>query len=76
TMDELDKAALSYQLVLTKADQVKAEDLAARQAEAAAEAGRHRAAHPGVIVTSAFEASGIAELRAELASLSRPHPLR
>jgi GTP-binding protein len=76
TMDELDKAALSYQLVLTKADQVKAEDLAARQAEATAEAGRHRAAHPGVIVTSAFEASGIAELRAELASLSRPHPLR
>jgi len=76
TMEGLDRAALSYQLVLTKADEVKAEELEKRRAAAAAEAARHRAAHPHVIVTSAFEDSGIPELRGELASLSRPHPLR
>src|SRR4029077_3857273 len=76
TMDELDKSGLSYQLVLTKADQLKPDALAGRQRDAVAEAARHRAAHPAIIVTSAFEGSGIPELRAELASLSRPHPLR
>jgi len=76
TMDGLDKAALSYQLVLTKADEVNADALEKRHAAIAAEAARHRAAHPEIIVTSAFDGAGIAELRAALASLSRPHPLR
>jgi GTP-binding protein len=76
TMDRLDQAALSYQLVLTKADQVSQDDLAARREVIAAEARRHRAAFPEVIATSAHEETGIAELRAALASLSRPHPLR
>jgi GTP-binding protein len=76
TMDELDKAGLSYQLVLTKADQLSAGALARRQKDVAAGAARHRAAHPEIIATSAFDGSGIPELRAELASLSRPHPLR
>jgi GTP-binding protein len=76
TMEGLDRAALSYQLVLTKADEVNAAELEKHRAAAVAEAARHRAAHPEVIVTSSFEGSGIPELRGELASLSRPHPLR
>ena len=76
TMSELDKAGLSYQLVLTKADHVKADALAARCQAIAGEIARHTAAHPDVLVTSAFDGIGIAELRAELASLSRPTPLR
>ncbi len=76
TMDGLDKAALSYQLVLTKADQVKAGTLENRRVEVVAEAARHGAAQPEIVVTSAFDGSGIPELRAALASLSRPHPLR
>jgi GTP-binding protein len=76
TMDKLDKAALSYQLILTKADQVKAAVLEARRVSIAAEIARHTAAHPEVMVTSAFEGAGIPELRAALASLSRPIPLR
>ena len=76
TMDRLDQAALSYQLVLTKADQVSQDELAARREDIAAEARCHRAAFPEVIATSAHEDTGIAKLRAALASLSRPHPLR
>jgi GTP-binding protein len=76
TMGELDKAALSYQLILTKADQVKTAALEARRVSITAEIARHTAAHPEVVVTSAFEGAGIPELRAELASLSRPTPLR
>jgi GTP-binding protein len=76
TMAELDKAALSYQLILTKADQVKPDVLAARCRAIAGEIARHPAAHPEVTATSAFAGSGIAELRAALASLSQPTPLR
>ena len=76
TMSELDKAGLSYQLVLTKADQVKPDALEARRQSIAGEIARHTAAHPDVLVTSAFEGTGVAALRAELASLSRPTPLR
>jgi GTP-binding protein len=76
TMDELDKAALSYQLILTKADQVKAGALEARRETITAEIARRKAAYPDVLVTSAFEGAGVPELRAALASLSRPNPLR
>jgi GTP-binding protein len=63
-MDMLDKAAVSYRLVLTKADKVKASELATVQAATMAEARRHPAAHPEVIATSAEKGGGIPELRA------------
>ena len=75
-MDELDKAALSYQVILTKADQVKLEALEARRMAIAGEISRRKAAHPEVLATSAFEGAGIPELRAQLASLSQHNPLR
>jgi GTP-binding protein len=69
-MDALDKAAVSYQLVLTKVDKVKPTEIAATQAAVAAAIAKRPAAHPVVIATSSETALGIAELRAEIAALA------
>jgi len=63
-MKMLDEAAVSYRLVLTKADKVKATDLAAVIEQTSAEARKHPAAHPDILATSAEKGMGIAELRA------------
>jgi GTP-binding protein len=63
-LDMLDKAAVSYRLVLTKADKVKPTDLAATIAATAAEARKRPAAHPEVLATSSETGLGIPELRA------------
>lgn len=63
-MDMLDTAAVSYRLVLTKADKVKATDLEAVLADTASEVRKRPAAHPDVIATSAEGGLGIPELRA------------
>jgi GTP-binding protein len=60
----LDHAAVSYRLVLTKADKVKATELERVAAETTAEARKHPAAHPTVLATSSEGGMGIAELRA------------
>jgi len=60
----LDAAAVGYRLVLTKADKVKATDLADVLARTTAEARGRPAAHPEVIATSSEGGLGIAELRA------------
>ncbi|MEO7240616.1 MAG: ribosome biogenesis GTP-binding protein YihA/YsxC [Sphingomicrobium sp.] len=62
-MAMLDAAAVSYHLVLTKADKVKPTDLAATLAQTSTDAGKHPAAHPTIFVTSAETGSGIGELR-------------
>ncbi len=59
----LDEAAVSYRIVLTKADKIKATELEAVYAATLAEARLHPAAHPDVIVTSSDKGLGIAELR-------------
>jgi GTP-binding protein len=69
-MDLLDKAAVPFQLVLTKADGVKPAALAAREAEAGALARAHPAGHPLTLTTSSETGAGIPELRAELAALA------
>ena len=63
-MQMLDEAAVGYRLVLTKADKIKASDLAAVVASTEAAARKHTAAFPKVHVTSAELKMGIAELRA------------
>ncbi|MBW6529823.1 ribosome biogenesis GTP-binding protein YihA/YsxC [Sphingomonas citri] len=60
----LDKAAVSYRLVLTKADKVKATDLAEVLARTEEEARKRPAAHPQILRTSSETGMGIAELRA------------
>jgi GTP-binding protein len=62
-MEMLDAAAVSYQLVLTKSDKVKASALGAVYEGLASEARKHPAAHPDIFTTSSETGSGIAELR-------------
>jgi GTP-binding protein len=68
-LDGLDRAAVNYQLVLTKSDAVAASELAGRLDATRAALARHPAAHPDLLVTSAREGSGIGELRAAIARL-------
>ena len=68
-MELLDKAAVTYMLVLTKADGVKPHALARKVEEIVATARAHPAAYPEVIATSASRGDGIEALRAELAGL-------
>jgi GTP-binding protein len=65
----LDKSAVNFQVVLTKADQVKAPDLVTLLSRTRAALAGHPAAYPDVIVTSAHEGGGIADLRAAIARL-------
>jgi GTP-binding protein len=62
-MDMLDAAAVSYHLVLTKADKIKASALEEVRAGTAADAAKRPAAHPLLLVTSSETGLGIAELR-------------
>ncbi len=71
-MDLLDRAAVTYQLVLTKADGVKPNALAKKQAEILALSAKHPAAFPFVVTTSAETGLGMDELRAGLAEVAEP----
>lgn len=67
-MKMLDEAAVGYRVVLTKADKIKASELARVAAATEAEARKHVAAFPELHVTSAEKGMGIAELRAAVLS--------
>ena len=69
-MELLDRAAVTFQVVLTKADDVKPAALARKRDEAVALARAHPAAHPEVVLTSSETDAGIAELRAAIAELA------
>lgn len=69
-MDLLGEAAVPFQIVLTKADDVKPAQLEKRLAEAQAIARKRTAAHPLVLVTSSETGQGVPELRAEIAALA------
>ena len=69
TMRALDAAAVSYAVVLTKGDEVKAADRGARVAETLEGLSKHVAAFPEVMFTSARTGEGIADLRAHIARL-------
>ena len=62
-MKMLDDAAVSYHLVLTKADKVKPTELAKTLEAIQAEAAKHPAAHPLILPTSSETGNGISELR-------------
>jgi GTP-binding protein len=70
TMKMLDEAAVSYQVVLTKADKPKASELVAMQKKISGDLAKHPAAYPAILTTSARLGSGIDELRAAIASLT------
>ena len=62
-MSMLDSAAISYRIVLTKTDKIKASDLAAVETDTMAKLRKHVAAYPDLSVTSAEKRGGIEELR-------------
>lgn len=68
-MNELDRAAVSYQVVLTKVDKPSAEDLEAVIAKTLSAIAKRPAAHPDVIQTSSEKGTGINQLRTEIAFL-------
>jgi GTP-binding protein len=69
-MDALDQAAVTYQVVLTKADKEKPTEIADLVEAASALLRKRPAAHPAVLVTSSETGQGIEELRAEIAALA------
>lgn len=62
-MSMLDSAAISYRIVLTKTDKIKASDLAAIETDTMAKLRKHVAAYPDLSVTSAEKRGGIEDLR-------------
>jgi len=71
-MDLLDRAAVTFQLVLTKTDAVTRAALATKQREAETLARAHPAAYPDIVSTSSQTGAGIETLRASLAELAAP----
>lgn len=69
TLKALSESAVSYQVILTKADAVKQSELAGRIAEVEAAIAKRPAAFPGVLVTSAEEGTGVQDVRAAVARL-------
>jgi GTP-binding protein len=69
-MDALDTSAVTYQLVLTKADKLKPTELAETAEATIAAIKKRPAAHPEVISTSSETGLGIERLRAEIAALA------
>jgi GTP-binding protein len=68
-LKSLDRSAVSYQVVLTKADQVKKSELAETLEKVRTELRTHPAAFPEVLVTSSRTGDGMAELRAAMVRL-------
>ena len=62
-MGMLDAAAISYRIVLTKTDKIKASDREAVEVDTMAKLRKHVAAYPDLSVTSAEKKGGIEELR-------------
>jgi GTP-binding protein len=65
----LDRAAVNYQFVLTKTDQVEPSDLDVRLAEIHVALAKHAAAFPEVLATSSHTGMGLPELRAAIVRL-------
>ena len=68
-MDDLDTAAVSYQIVLTKADKLKKGQLARMVETTQAALAKRPAAFPEIIASSSEKNIGIDEVRAAIASL-------
>ena len=74
-MDALDQAAVSYQIVLTKADKLRSSDAVAKvAAETLKGIAKRPAAFPRVVATSSEKGTGLPELRAEVVEACFPTP--
>jgi GTP-binding protein len=70
-MQELGRAGVSYQIVLTKSDKVKPAELKAVAVATGETIRRRAAAHPVVLPTSSEKGEGLDALRNEIAAFSR-----
>ncbi|MEA2841038.1 MAG: GTP-binding protein [Methylobacteriaceae bacterium] len=68
-LDLLDKSAVSYEIVLTKNDEVKGPAIEQRVVETREALARRPAAYPEILCTSAHTSEGVPELRASIARL-------
>jgi GTP-binding protein len=68
-LDMLDRCAVTYQVVLTKADKVSTAECEATIAQVQGALAKHPAAYPELVVTSAEKGDGIETLRAIIATL-------
>ncbi|MBR1825145.1 MAG: YihA family ribosome biogenesis GTP-binding protein [Alphaproteobacteria bacterium] len=68
-MKMLDESAVSYQIVLTKADKISAAELNKIQAQTSLELEKHAAALPDMIATSAEKKIGLDKVKAEICSI-------
>lgn len=66
----LDTSAVTFQVVLTKADKVKAKDREKVLAQVRGELAKHAAAFPEIVLTSSETGDGIDTLRAIIATLA------
>lgn len=71
-MAMLDEAAVPYQIVLTKADKLKKDELDAVFKQAKNKIAKRPAAHPEVLLTSSEKKTGLEMLKAEIARLALP----
>ncbi|WP_336488199.1 ribosome biogenesis GTP-binding protein YihA/YsxC [Methylobacterium nigriterrae] len=72
-LDGLDKAAVSYQIVLTKGDALRKSEIEARIRGIEAALARRPAAYPEILLTSSRDDRGVPELRASIARLLAEH---
>lgn len=70
-MELLDKAAVTYQIVLTKTDKISLKELEKVKKETEQAISKHAAAHVSVLATSSEKNIGLDVLRAEIASLAK-----
>lgn len=70
-MEMFDDAAVSYQLVLTKADEIKKDELAQKIEATRAVAAKHGAALPDILATSVEWKLGISELRERMVAIMK-----
>lgn len=66
----LDSSAVTFQVVLTKSDKVKAEDRKKILEQVRSALAKHPAAYPELIITSSEKGDGVAQLRAVIATIS------
>ena len=69
-MDLLDKAAVSYQIVLTKSDKIKPAGVARLVEETMAAIAKRAAAYPAIIATSSEKGAGMDDLRTAILAAS------
>lgn len=68
-MSLLDSAAVTFQVVMTKADKVKEKDRAKIMDQVRSKLSKHPAAYPEIVLTSSEKGDGIPTLRALIANL-------